>query len=114
MTDSVGRQRTLSTAARQPSRGFRAIDEPKSWADGLRHPWLPAAVILIATFVAYAPVWQCGYIWDDDDYVTKNAHLRSFDGLLRLWVPMTTRQYYPVVFSTFWIEYQLWGLRPLG
>ncbi len=23
-------------------------------------------------------------------------------------------QYYPLVFSTFWVEYQLWGLHPLG
>ena len=71
-------------------------------------------VILVATFLAYFPVWQCAYIWDDDDYVTKNVHLRTLDGLWRLWIPKTTRQYYPVVFSTFWLEYQLWGLRPLG
>jgi protein O-mannosyl-transferase len=114
MTKGVRPQRSISAAAQLPSRSLGALGEPKSWVHRLRHPWIGAALILIATFVAYAPVWQCGYIWDDDDYVTKNAHLRSLDGLWRLWVPMTTRQYYPVVFSTFWMEYQLWGLRPLG
>ncbi len=25
-----------------------------------------------------------------------------------------TQQYYPVTFTSFWIEYQMWGLHPLG
>ena len=104
-----------SAGAARPLRNHDHTLEPVSpWTRHLQNPWVGLLVILGATFLAYSPVWQCAYIWDDDDYVTKNVHLRTLDGLWRLWIPKTTRQYYPAVFSTFWLEYQLWGLRPLG
>jgi tetratricopeptide (TPR) repeat protein len=80
-----------------------------------RKAWLLALTLLAATFVAYQPVWHAGFIWDDDDYVTKNQALHSADGLQRIWSrPGTTVQYYPLVFTSFWVEYHLWGLQPLG
>jgi tetratricopeptide (TPR) repeat protein len=80
---------------------------------GRRERWLAAAVV-IATLVAYVPSMQAGFIWDDAQYVTDNTTLRSLDGLRRMWIPRETPQYYPLVFTTFWIEHQLWGDRPLG
>ncbi|MCI0540210.1 MAG: tetratricopeptide repeat protein [Verrucomicrobiales bacterium] len=72
-------------------------------------------LIVILTFVAYAPAMRCGFIWDDDDYVTGNVTLRSLEGLRRIWFePGAVHQYYPIVYSSFWVEYQLWGLHPLG
>jgi hypothetical protein len=76
-----------------------------------------AAVLLVAiTLAAYLPaVWNAGFIWDDDDYVTANATLRSVDGLRRMWLePDAVPQYYPLTFTTFWAEYHLWGLEPRG
>ncbi len=56
-----------------------------------------------------------GFIWDDDDYVTKNSTLTSLDGLSNIWFKLgAVPQYYPLVHSTFWIEYHLWGLHPRG
>ena len=76
---------------------------------------LAAASLVIITAVAYAPVLRCGFIWDDDDYVTENPTLRSLDGLKSMWIDRhATPQYYPLVFTSFWIEYQLWGLNPAG
>ncbi|MBU0638806.1 MAG: tetratricopeptide repeat protein [Planctomycetes bacterium] len=76
---------------------------------------LSAAVLVVVTIVAYIPALRGGFIWDDDDYVTGNAHLRSRAGLGRIWFEIgATRQYYPFVFTTFWVEYHLWGLNPLG
>ncbi|MEM9364944.1 MAG: tetratricopeptide repeat protein [Planctomycetota bacterium] len=67
------------------------------------------------TLLAYVPAIQGGFIWDDDDYVINNETLRSFSGLLSIWTdPSATPQYYPLVHSTFWIEYQLWGLWSSG
>ncbi|MEZ6124221.1 MAG: tetratricopeptide repeat protein [Planctomycetaceae bacterium] len=55
------------------------------------------------------------YVWDDDNYVTENSCLRDGRGLLRIWTdPTATPQYYPLVHTTFWVEYQLWNLRPVG
>ena len=64
---------------------------------------------------AYAPVTQDGFIWDDDVYIVDNGLLRSLEGLRLIWfVPRSLPQYYPLVHSTFWLEYHLWGLEPLG
>ncbi len=88
-------------------------------SDGNRLPrckaWLLALTLLAATFIAYQPVWHAGFIWEDDDYVTKNQALHSVDGLQRIWsTPGTTHQYYPLVFTSFWVEYHLWRLQPFG
>ncbi len=66
-------------------------------------------------FAAYFPVLDAGYIWDDDNYVTANYTLRTTEGLRDIWFkPDSTPQYYPLVHSTFWLEYQLWELEPTG
>ncbi|HSW46178.1 MAG TPA: tetratricopeptide repeat protein, partial [Phycisphaerae bacterium] len=58
---------------------------------------------------------QCGYIWDDDFYVTNNKTLHDIEGLGRIWFrPGATPQYYPLTFTSFWIEYRLWHLNPAG
>jgi tetratricopeptide (TPR) repeat protein len=77
---------------------------------------LPAAVaIVFLVFLAYFPVFSAGFIWDDDDHVTNNETLRSAEGLREIWfVPRSLPQYYPLVHTSFWIEYHLWGLAPLG
>ncbi len=63
----------------------------------------------------YAPSLSSSFIWDDDDYVTENSTLRSLGGLQRIWIePSATPQYYPLVFTTFWVEQHLWGLNPTG
>ena len=77
---------------------------------------LAAGLLLAAmTVAAYVPVVHAGFIWDDDAYVTENATLRSFEGLRRIWFePGAVPQYYPLTFTTLWLEYRLWGLEPLG
>ncbi len=66
-------------------------------------------------FLVYVPSLSSSFIWDDDDYVTANSTLRSLGGLRQIWLePAATPQYYPLVFTTFWIEQHLWGLNPTG
>jgi hypothetical protein len=77
-------------------------------------PWLACGLLLLL-FTAYAPIFEAGFIWDDDAYVLDNLALRSVEGLRQIWaVPSATPQYYPIVFSSFWLEYQIWQLAPLG
>lgn len=84
-----------------------------------RHPptvrsWQGLGILLL-TLLAYAPAVNLDFIWDDDFYVTENQTLRDLDGLRRIWSePGATPQYYPLVHTTFWIEYQLWQLKPAG
>ena len=71
-----------------------------------------ACLLVVLTVVAYAPALRAAFVWDDDLYITNNPVLRSLPGLFSAWVPGVTPQYYPLVFSTFWIEYHIWGLNP--
>ncbi|MGH8101570.1 MAG: tetratricopeptide repeat protein, partial [Chthoniobacterales bacterium] len=74
-----------------------------------------AAIIVAAVLIAYIPALRAGYIWDDDRYVTKNITLRDSAGLRRIWFDVgATPQYYPLVFTSFWIERRIWGGHPAG
>jgi hypothetical protein len=92
--------------------------EPQSSIDALFFRVLGSArigvaVLVLITFWAHAPSLQNHFIWDDDDYVVDNQHLRTAAGLGRIWTDVrATQQYYPLVHTTFWAEYQLWGLAP--
>ena len=82
----------------------------RAWSERWR-----GLVILGVLIMAYLPALRSGFIWDDDFYVTQNQTLRSMAGLRRIWLdPAATPQYYPLVHTSFWIEYHLWGLKPLG
>jgi len=75
---------------------------------------LLASAILALTLSSYLPAIHGGFIWDDDDYVTQNAALRDLQGLGQIWSrPGSVAQYYPLTYTTFWVDYHLWGLRPL-
>ena len=72
-------------------------------------------LLVALTFAAYAPAVRGGFLWDDKVYVSSNATLRTADGLRQIWLaPNSTPQYYPLVFTTFWLEYHLWGLDTTG
>ena len=81
-------------------------------------------VIVAATLAAYVPALRSGYIWDDDQYLTENPLVQTPAGLRAIWelhydgdarrLRIHTPQYYPLVYSSFWVEYRLWGLAPFG
>lgn len=75
-------------------------------------PWLRPALVALLALVAHAASLWCGWIWDDDSYVTANTVIQSPDGILSIWVPGSTPQYYPLVFLGFWIQHALIGLEP--
>jgi len=81
-----------------------------------RWPPVVAALALVAlTAVAYGPAYRADFIWDDDDYVTANAELDTVGGLVRIWtVPGAVPQYYPLTFTSLWLEHQLFGDAPFG
>src|SRR5262252_2193844 len=76
--------------------------------------WVALALILVVTFAVYYPAMSGAFIWDDDTFVTK-PELRSVHGLWRIWFePRTTLQYYPLLYSAFWLQHRLWGDQPFG
>ena len=96
---------------------------PKS--KGLSPKWLiylGVAAIVLATLIAYLPAIRGGFIWVDDSYVHKNPVLESPSGLVKIWalrvvskadgkryISGYTEQYYPMIFTSFWLESRVWG-----
>jgi len=76
--------------------------------------WLMALALVAGTVLAYQPVWQAGFVWDDDIHVTANRFLWEPGGLKHIWFSFGAPQYYPLIFTSFRLEYALWGLNPAG
>lgn len=70
---------------------------------------------MAAVLAAYLPALEAGFVWNDDTYLTENRTLDTLDGLGLIWTePKANEQYYPMVFTSFWIEKHLWSLHPFG
>jgi protein O-mannosyl-transferase len=73
-----------------------------------------AALIFPLTLACYLGSLNGGFVWDDDTYLTKAA-LWSVGGLRQIWTdPYSTKQYYPLLHTAFWVEHRLWGEHVLG
>jgi len=104
---------TSKNNVRQPEAAV-ARSNPDTPSSGQRD-WIFGLFLVLAVVIAYQAAWHAGYVWDDSKYVTDNGTLRSLHGLRLIWlVPGATVQYYPLTLTTFWLEYHLWGLHPLG
>src|SRR5215467_8915844 len=74
-----------------------------------------ALVLAAVTNLVYKPAWNGGFLWDDDVYITGNELLTAPDGLRRIWLSLDSpSQYFPLVYTTFRVEYAFWGLNPTG
>lgn len=81
----------------------------------LQMPWLWGLLLFVATVIVYLPAWHAGFIWDDDAYVTGNPLLTAPDGLRRIWFSTDSpSQYFPLTYTMFRFEYELWGFNPAG
>ncbi len=77
---------------------------------------LVQGIMLVAiVFVAFFPAFKANFIWDDDA-ITENILLRTDNGLFKIWTAPSLipheLHYWPLVYSTFWLEYQIAGLKP--
>ncbi|MFA4854060.1 MAG: tetratricopeptide repeat protein [Candidatus Omnitrophota bacterium] len=71
-------------------------------------------LIVLLCFIIYIPSLRNGFIWDDETNLYENPCIQKAEGLKLIWFTNETYQYYPVVFTTFWLEHKLWGLNPFG
>ncbi|MDB6058577.1 MAG: ogt, partial [Verrucomicrobiales bacterium] len=68
--------------------------------------------ILISVVVAFWPAFSAGFVWDDDSVLTGNPLMRG--PLHLLWFSTQPVDYFPVTYSSLWLEWRLWGMNPLG
>lgn len=73
------------------------------------------AAIAVMTIASYIPAIRAGFVWDDDEWVETNHLLSAPDGMHRIWFSLDQpSQYFPMVYTTFRLEYAIWGLSTLG
>ena len=78
---------------------------------------LLALTLGLLVAVSFFPAYQAGFVWDDVVF-TEEPVIRSTSGLKNIWLSPADIQneghYWPVTYTTFWLEHKLWGLAPLG
>jgi protein O-mannosyl-transferase len=96
---------TIPTLAAQTSRRSAAVT------------WSLASALAVITFLVFAPALWNGFVdWDDNTNLTKNLSFRGFSAANVRWILTTTLMghYIPVTWTTFALDYTLWGMNPFG
>lgn len=76
-------------------------------------PALAGLGLVLLALLAHAPSLHGGFIVDDLHYVADNVLLDDLEGLRTIWTdPHRLLVYYPLTFTTFWVENQLCGRDP--
>ena len=79
-----------------------------------KRDWSFCLILGVVTLMAYNPAWHGQLLWDDDNCSTP-PELRSVEGLRRIWFqPRATAQYYPLLYTSYWIQQRVWGDSPTG
>jgi len=79
-----------------------------------KRDWFFCLILAVVTLMAYNPAWHGQLLWDDDNCSTP-PELRSVEGLRRIWFqPRATAQYYPLLYTSYWVQQRLWGDSPTG
>ncbi len=79
-----------------------------------RNQWFLGAALFSLTFVAFLPGLGGAFIWDDDVTLTRNPLIGLPGGLARIWFSTEATDYYPLTWSSLWLEWRLWKLNPAG
>ncbi|MDD9860492.1 MAG: tetratricopeptide repeat protein [Nitrospira sp.] len=79
---------------------------------------IEALVLCLLVAVSYFPATMAGFVLDDNA-LTDARPVRTWDGIWHIWFqPGSLKQseghYWPVLYSTFWLEHKLWGFAPAG
>jgi tetratricopeptide (TPR) repeat protein len=54
------------------------------------------------------PTVRAGFVvWDDDDHVYENPHITAVDGYRKAWLDWRDTAFYPLTFTTFYLEWRL-------
>ena len=85
---------------------------------GVFTPAVGALILCLLVAVGYFPATTAGFVWDDV-VLTGARQLQSVSGLWQIWFePRSLYQYeghyWPLLYTTFWLEHRLWGFSPLG
>ena len=104
-----------STRARQTVETASPLTVATSYSrqDGLA--FLALGLLVIVSYLP-AMLWG-GFVWDDNICI-KGDPVREVSGLWQIWFSPSAIEaeghYWPLVYTTFWLEHKLWGFDPTG
>ena len=113
--------RSSASAATEPGTtpASSAPGEATRFLDRFSRRGAPAVLVLgLLAGVCYLPamLWG-GLVWDDDIWSQSQA-IQEWSGLGTIWSwPSRIHRevhYWPLTYTTFWLEHKIWGLEPAG
>ena len=108
-------------AVRNDARAEQTVEtaSPLTAATSYSRQDVPAFLVLgLLVVVSYLPamLWG-GFVWDDGIFIEAEP-IRKVSGLWQIWFSPTAidqeAHYWPLVYTTFWLEHKLWGFAPAG
>ena len=79
--------------------------------------WLMGLALGLLVLISFFPALQGGFVWDDEIFA-EELLIRKASGLLNIWFsPADIKKeghYWPLVYTSFWLEHKLWGMQPFG
>ena len=120
-TPSKPSRQECRRAARNDARARQTVDtaSPLTAETSYSRPDVLALVALgLLVFVSYLPAMMWGeFVWDDVICIEAKP-VRDVSGLWQIWFSPSAIEgeghYWPLVYTTFWLEHKLWGFDPTG
>jgi tetratricopeptide (TPR) repeat protein len=86
--------------------------------DSIIRNWIKGGLLVLLVLIAYISVFHAGYLWDDVVLTQDTQIFQGWSGLSKIWAQpgqiLNEEHYWPMVYTSFWIENQLWGLHPFS
>ena len=68
--------------------------------------------------ICYYPALLGGFVWDDNNFILVQPAVQAWSGLRNIWFSPADIErelhYWPITYTTFWLEHKLWGFAPFG
>ena len=113
MTASTSPPVSLSPSSESNPDRWRWASLP-AW---LHHPIAAGFALCGMVAVSYYPALFGGFVIDDHIF-TDSPAVHAWSGLWNIWFSPDDlegeRHYWPILYTTFWLEHKLWGLAPFG
>ena len=110
-------KRQSKTANEKGLHGGSLAGLMESITQQLKQNALPLLAFLTAIFVFYFPALSGEFIWDDMLF-SEEKTIREWSGLWDIWfTPSEVAKeghYWPLTYTTFWLEHKLFGLNTIG